>query len=151
MKTKKLKKGQRLCPISHRDCKQCVLYRGKHVYLNVCRAAPGTPDKKIKTLSSGKSAGIKSRSQVIKKVVTGPLPNIVIKVIDAETEASVLHDLQEAEKWDWSDSTLTRVSEDKNVDNWEELVEIARSKAKSGYRELVVREIPRFLLHENSG
>ena len=146
-----MKKNQRLCPISHRDCKQCVLFRGKHLYLNVCKAAPGTPDKKIKALSSGKPVVYKSAKKVTKKTVAEPLPVITLKVIDAETEASSFCDLKEAEKWDWNDSTLTRVSEDINVDNWEQLVEIARFKAKNNYRELVVREIPRFMLYEDAG
>jgi hypothetical protein len=155
MEEKKMKTKQRLCPISHRDCRQCVLFRGKHLYLNVCRAAPGAPDKKIKALSAGKPVIYKTAKGVagpkVKKSQAEPLPNIAIKVVDAQTETSAFHDLKEAEKWDWNDSTLTRVSEDKNVDDWDELVEIARSKAESGYRELVVREIPRFMLHEDAG
>jgi hypothetical protein len=147
MNEKKTKKNTRVCPISHRDCRQCVLFRGKHLYLNVCKAAPGAPATNWKMVKSRKAAPVMR----VKKISTEPLPNIILRVIDAETEAVVLHDLKEAEKWDWSDTTLTRVSEDKNVDNWEELVEIARSTSKSGYRELVVREIPRFMLHENSG
>ncbi|MEJ2739180.1 MAG: hypothetical protein P8105_05040 [Dehalococcoidia bacterium] len=151
MKERKMKNTQRLCPISRRDCKQCVLFRGKHLYLNVCKAAPGTPDKKIKALSLRKPGNFKPTHRVAKKRVTGPLPNIILKVVDAETEGSAYHGLQEAQKWDWNDPTLTRVSEDVNVYSWEELVEIARSKAKNNYRELVVREIPRFMLHEDAG
>jgi hypothetical protein len=151
MKEEKMKITARLCPFSHRDCRQCAIFRGKHLYLNVCKAAPGTPDKKIKALSSRKPVDYKSAKEVIKKSETEPLPGIAIKVIDVGTEESAYYDLKEAEKWDWSDPTLTRMSEDINVYSWEELVEIARFKAKNNYRELVVREIPRFMLNEDAG
>jgi hypothetical protein len=154
MKEKKMKETTRLCPISHRDCKQCAIFRGKHLYLNVCKAAPGTPDKLIVTSLSRKPVDFKSTKEVsepwIKKSETEALPSIAIKLIDAETEESAYYGLKEAEKWDWSDPTLTRVSEDVNVYSWEELVEIARFKAKNSYRELVVREVPHFMLHEDS-
>ena len=155
MKEKKIKKTTRLCPFSHRDCRQCAIFRGKHLYLNVCKAAPGTPDKKIKALSSSKPVVYKTAKGVsgprIKKSDTEALPGIAIKVIDAATEESAYHGLKEAEKWDWNDPTLTRVSEDVNVYSWEELVEIARSRAKSGYREMVVRIVPRYMLIESTG
>jgi hypothetical protein len=155
MKEKKIKNKLRLCPISHRDCRQCALYRGKHIYLNVCKGAPGAQTNWILATGSRKRVGPKSAKRLsasrISKSEIEALPNITIKAVDAETEESKYYDLKETEKWDWNDSTLTRISEDTQVNSWEDLVEIARSRAKSGYRELVVRIIPRYMLIESTG
>jgi len=148
-----MKKTTRLCPISHRDCKRCAIYRGRHLYIKGCKADLSTPANWVLASRFGKPVDFKSTKEVsksrIKKSETEALPVIAIKVIDAETEESAYHDLKQAEKWDWNDTTLLRVVDDAYVYSWEELVEIARNKAESGYRELVIREVPRFRLAES--
>jgi hypothetical protein len=155
MKEKKMEKKLRLCPISHRDCRQCALYRGKHIYLNVCKGAPGAQTNWVLATGSRKRVGPKSAKRLsasqTNKSQLEALPIITIKAIDAETEESKYYDLKEAEKWDWNDSTLTRISDDTQIYTWEELVEIARSRAKSGYHEMVVRIVPRYMLIESTG
>jgi hypothetical protein len=146
------KKNNKLCPFLHRGCEQCAIYRGRHIYLTVCKGSAGSARAgKNGKLNAREPVDFKSMKELFepwadKKDKTEALPDISIKVIDAETDEAAYFDLNEAKNWDWSNPTLMRVVGDIQIYSWEKLVEIARFKAKKGTRELVIYEAPRFML-----
>jgi hypothetical protein len=148
----KMNKKNRLCPFSHGACEQCAIYRGRHIYLTVCKGSAGSSRSKDNGRIGGREpidfASIKELFEpwANNKDALKSLPDIAIKVINAETNETRICTLTEAKEWDWSDTTEMRVVGDIQIYSWDKLVEIARFKAKKGARELVLYEAPRFML-----
>jgi len=71
---------------------------------------------------------------------------IKLKVIDVESGATRVCDLDEAKTWEWDNPQMMRVIGDLQVTSWDKLVEIASFKAKKGHQEVEIYEAPRFML-----
>ena len=147
-------KTNMLCPFSQRLCSECPLYRGRHYYLSLCQQYRGYIGKSKGNTKSGTNHHSVDFQTLWKLVQpwaeAGPQPEtkpkIKLRVIDVESGANRVCDLDEAKTWDWSNPEMMRIIGDLQVSSWDKLVEIARFKAKKGYREVEVYEAPRFML-----
>ena len=84
-----------LCPISHRLCKECILYRGRHYCLPLCRLyGSQAGDSKVQLLSDSTNAeNFKALSKFLEpwhsvKPREGAEAEVKLKVIDMENGGS---------------------------------------------------------------
>jgi len=75
-----------------------------------------------------------------------PSQKIKLKVIDMESGATTVCELDEAKTWDWGNQEILRVVDGFQITSWDKLVEVASFKAKKGYQEVKVYEGRRFML-----
>jgi hypothetical protein len=141
------------CPFSHKLCDECPLYRGRHYYLCFYpryrgyienakgNAKPGTDQHPVDF-----SAVWKRLHPWADNLRPEAKPEIKLKVIDMEKGETRIYELDEAKTWDWGNQEIWKVVDGFQVTSWDKLVELALSKAKKGYREVEVCEVPRFLI-----
>ncbi len=143
-----------VCPFTHRPCKECAIYRGRHYYLGFYEQHQGGAGQ-----SKGNTeSGIRHQSvdsQTLRKLAepwAGARSQreteleIRLKVIDMESGATRVCELDEAETWDWSSPDVVRMVSGIQITSWEKLVEIVRFKSERGYQEVEVHEAPHFML-----
>ncbi len=146
-------KTSMLCPFSHKLCKECAVYRGKHYYLSFCKQYRGY----IGELEDDAKLGVPQHPLDLRGFEEWVEPwarerntetrlKIRLKVIDMGSEEVRTCEFEEAKAWDWSDSETMRIIGGLQVTSWDKLVEIARFKAENGYQEVEIYQAPRFML-----
>jgi hypothetical protein len=143
-----------ICPFSHKLCDECPLYRGRHYYLCFCqqyRGYIGESEQRAKPGADGQPVDLRDVFKQIEPwadagLVPGIKSKVKLKVIDMETGATRVCDLDEAKTWDWSNTEMMRMIGGVHVTSWNKLVEIAAFKAKKGYKEVEIYEAPRFMM-----
>jgi len=142
------------CPFSHRLCSECALYRGRHYYLGFCKQYRGYIGESKENTKSGTihhSVDFQALWKLVEPWADAGLqpetkPKIKLKVVDMESEATTVCELDEAKTWDWSNPEMMRIIAGLQITSWDKLVELVSFKAKKGYQEVEVYEAPRFLL-----
>jgi hypothetical protein len=139
-----------LCPFSYRLCDECPLYRGRHYYLCFCKKYRGYIGESKEKPNNNHSVDFQTLWKLVRPWAESSQPDtkpkIKLRVIDVESGATRVCDLDEAKTWDWSNPEMMRVIGDLQVTSWDKLVEIVRFKAEKGYQEVGVYEAPRFML-----
>jgi hypothetical protein len=151
-------KGDYVCPFDHRSCHECVLYRGRHYYIDNCREGRGNNhDRSDYRTPAGlhHSADLQSYFQTLESQVepwtdVEPLPEselkISLRLINVESGESSECSLEEVKQWDWNDSDTVRQIDGIQIDSWEKLVKVLSYKVATGHREVKIYEAPRFMV-----
>ena len=139
-------KSDFVCPFTHKTCRECVLYRGRHCYLD--------NHQKGKSYVSD-VAEIRTYFQALDKALTPQFdagmrfskePPITLKIIDVENGTTRVCELGEAETWDWGNEQVLRIIDGRHITSWDKLVELLSYKAVKGYQEVKLYEAPRFMV-----
>jgi hypothetical protein len=140
------------CPFSKKVCTDCVLYRGRHHYLTFSKAHQVVPIARKKPARS--DLRFLSDDFELLKESSEPWagkygqastePKIRLKVIDVENRGTRYCSLSEARKWDWTDSTVWRIIDGRQIKSLDSLIEILCHKAEAGAEEAELYEAPRF-------
>jgi hypothetical protein len=139
-------KGKFVCPFTKESCHECVLYRGRHCYLD--------NHQKGKARISD-SADIKAYFQALDEALTPRVDaglhsqtelTISLKVIDVENGMTRACPLEEAKTWDWDNEQVIRIIDGRHITSWDKLVEMLSYKAESGRQEVKLYEAPRFMV-----
>jgi hypothetical protein len=141
-----MSKGNFVCPFTNKSCHDCVLYRGRHCYLD-------NHQKDRANISD--SADIKAYFHALEEALTLQLdaglrldkePHVTLKVIDVENGTTKICPLEEAKAWDWDNEQVMRIIDGRHVTSWDKLVELLSYKAEKGYQEVKLYEAPRFMV-----
>ena len=142
-----------ICPFSHKLCKDCALYRGRHYYLCFCKEYRGYIGESKENTKSGvlHSVDFQALGNWVEPWAgAGCRPEaeleVKLKVIDMESGETRICQLEETKTWDWSNPDIMRVVGGLQITSWDKLVELLRYKAEKGYQEVEVYEAPRFML-----
>jgi hypothetical protein len=135
------------CPFTHSLCAECALYRGRHHYLSFSKQDRGYADE-AKRHDSVDFQALKKPAEpwAGRGIQTRNEPRIRLKVIDMETAAARVSELNEAKEWDWNNPEMMRVIDGWQVTSWEGLLEIVCYKAEKGHQEVVLHVAPRFMM-----
>ena len=151
-------KGEFVCPFSHKSCYECVLYRGKHYYIDTCRKEGGNNGDRSDNRTPAvpyRSADLKKDFQTLESQVEPwadvvPLPDrdlqMRLVVINVETGENRVYSPADARTWDWDDSETVRQIDGIQIDSWDKLRKVLSYKAKSGQQEVKLYEAPRFMV-----
>jgi hypothetical protein len=151
-------KGEFVCPFNHRSCHECVLYRGRHYYIDNCRKGRGDSSasrKDLKPPVNNHSGDLQAYFQALESQIepwadVKPLTErdlqIRLMVINVETGENRVYSLEEVKQWDWGDSETVRQIDGIQIDSWEKLVQVLSYKAESGHQEVKLYEAPRFMV-----
>ena len=71
---------------------------------------------------------------------------IKLKVHNADTKEDRYCDPEEPRTWDWDNPEIWRVISGWQITSYDQLVFILYEKAQKGYEEVVLLEIPRFMM-----
>jgi hypothetical protein len=71
---------------------------------------------------------------------------IRLKVLDRETNESRYCTLEEARTWDWDNPEIWRVIKGWQITSYNMLIFMLRQKEEKGLEEVVIQEIPRFMM-----
>lgn len=74
------------------------------------------------------------------------LPRIRLKVVDRETNQSRYCEIEETKGWDWSNPEKWRVINGWQVTSFGMLLFMLRQKEERGLEEVVLQEIPAFMM-----
>jgi len=139
-------KGKFLCPFTNKTCHDCVLYRGRHCFI----------DNHLREKAHhGDPADIKANFQALSKALqpyvddhvrVGNMPQIALRVVDVENGTSELCPLEEARQWDWGDEQTIRLIDGRQLTSWDGLIEVMAHKAAKGYPEVKIYVAPRFMV-----
>jgi hypothetical protein len=147
-----------VCPFDHKPCHECVLYRGRHYYIDGCR---DNQDHVLESRDKRKSAahrqlpGIQAYFRALENQVepwadVEPLPEtdlqIRLRVINVETGENRVYPLVEVKQWDWGDPETVRQIDGIQIDSWAKLVKVLSYKTESGHQEVKIYEAPRFMV-----
>jgi hypothetical protein len=141
-----MSKGDLVCPFTNKSCHDCVLYRGRHCYLD-------NHQKDRANISD--SADIKAYFQTLDEALTPQLDaglrsekelDIRLKVIDVENGVTRVCPLEEARTWDWDNEQVMRIIDGRHITSWDKLVAMLSLKAEKGYQEVKLYEAPRFMV-----
>ena len=141
-----MEKGKFLCPFTNKTCHECVLYRGRHCFID--------NHLQVKAHRSD-PADIKVDFQALFEALqpqqedgarAGELPQIVLRVIDVENGTSEVFPLEEARQWHWGDEQMVRMIDGRQLTSWDGLVEVMAHKAAKGYPEVKLYVAPRFMV-----
>jgi hypothetical protein len=147
-------KGEFVCPFDHRSCHECVLYRGRHYYIDDCRKDRGDISAS-KPPVNNHSGDLQAYFQALESQIepwadVKPLPErdlqIRLMVINVETGESRVYSLAEARAWEWGDSETVRQIDGIQIDSWDKLIKVLSYKAESGHQEVKLYEAPRFMV-----
>jgi len=147
-------KGEFVCPFDHRSCHECVLYRGRHYYIDTCRRDRGDSSSS-KPSADNHSGDLQAYFQALESQIepwadVKPLPEgdlqIRLMVINVETGENRVYSLEEARSWEWGDSDTVRQIDGIQIDSWDKLIKILSYKAESGLQEVKLYEAPRFMV-----
>ncbi|HEY3275353.1 MAG TPA: hypothetical protein VGJ94_01940 [Syntrophorhabdaceae bacterium] len=78
------------------------------------------------------------------------LPKVRLKVVDRETNESRYCDIEATEGWDWSNPELWRVINGWQITSYGMLLFMLRQKEEKGLDEVVLQEIPAFMMLNGS-
>lgn len=138
------------CPFTHRLCRECALYRGRHYYLGLGEQSQGATSKPTEEAKSGaprQSADCQKLELVPwASAASEAETTLRIKLVDVETGETKVCRFEDAKRWDWSHPELVRVVGDLQITSWDKLAELLRYKAEKGYQEVTIYEFPRFML-----
>jgi hypothetical protein len=70
---------------------------------------------------------------------------ISLRIIDAESGKARPCMLDEAESWNWEDYHTMRIINDRQVRNFDHLIDVLCYKELKGYKEVTLYEFPRFM------
>lgn len=151
-------KGEFVCPFDHRSCHECVLYRGRHYYIDSCRKDRGdisVSKDSLRPPDNNHSGDLQAYFQALESQIepwadVKPLPErdlqIRLIVINVETGESRAYSLEEARAWKWDDSETVRQIDGIQIDSWDKLIKVLSYKAESGHQEVKLYEAPRFMV-----
>ena len=154
-----MKKEEFVCPFDHKPCHECVLYRGRHYYIDSCR--DNQDHVREESRDNHESAAhrqmpdIQAHFQVLENQVepwadVEPLPEtdlkIRLRVINVETGGNGVYPLAEVKQWDWGDSETVRQIDGIQIGSWSKLLKVLSYKAESGHQEVKLYEAPRFMV-----
>jgi len=129
------------CPFTHKSCKECALYRGRHYCLNFYKQYRDYTGESSALRSGGSPAMWEWREPWAGAAGEREAElKIRLKVIDMESGETRVCDLSEAKTWDWSNSKMMRVIGGLQITSWDKLIEILSYRARKGYREVEVYE-----------
>ena len=143
---KKMEKSKFVCPFTNQSCHRCMLYRGRHCYID--------NHQKDRVQSSG-TDDIKAYFKVLDEALTpqldagarsGEMPHITLRVIDVENGISSVCPLEQARQWDWNDEQTIRMIDGRHITSWDTLFNVLSHKAAKGYPEVKLYEAPRFMV-----
>jgi hypothetical protein len=147
-------KGEFVCPFDHRSCHECVLYRGRHYYIDNCRKDRGDISAS-KPPVNNHSGDLQAYFQALESQIepwadVKPLPErdlqVRLMVINVETGENRAYSLEEVKQWDWSDLETVRQIDGIQIDSWDKLVKVLSYKVATGHREVKLYEAPRFMV-----
>jgi hypothetical protein len=151
-------KGSLVCPSTSDSCHECVLYRGRHHYINKCKKGRDNINDSSDNLESPVSyhaADLQAYFQALENqaepwadaesLLESEL-KIKLRVINEETSGNNVYSLEEVKQWDWDDLETVRQIDGMHIDSWEKLVKILSYKVKSGRQEVKIYEAPRFMV-----
>ena len=135
------------CPFNHALCAQCALYRGRHYYMNFHKQNPGYTDGQKKLIRINFQATEKATEPWVGKDPQGrDEPKVRLKVVDAESDATRICEIDEVKTWNWNNPQTLIMVDGRQVTSLNDLIEVLRYKADKGYQEVEVYEVPRFTL-----
>jgi hypothetical protein len=141
-----MSKAHFVCPFTNKSCQECVLFRGRHCYLD---------DHQRGGVPIVDSADIKAYFHALEEALTpqvgagsrsGKELDITLKVIDVENGTTRLSTVEEAKQWDWDNEQVMRIIDGRQITSWDKLLEILAYKAESGRHEVKLYEAPRFMV-----
>jgi hypothetical protein len=147
-------KAEFVCPFNHRSCHECVLYRGRHYYIDNCQNGRGN-NSDFKSAVPHDSADLQRYFQALESQIepwadVKPLTErglqIRLMAVNVETGESRVYSLEEVKQWGWDDSETVRQIDGIQIDSWDKLVKILSYKAESGHQEVKLYEAPRFMV-----
>ena len=148
-------KTDMLCPFTHRLCKECALYRGRHYYLCFCKEYRGYIGESKENAKSGALQHSVDFQAFLRNWVepwsrAGRQPEaeleVKLKVIDMDTGTTRTCELKEAKTWDYNNPETVILIGGLQITEWDMLVDILSHKAGEGNQEVEVYEAPRFML-----
>jgi hypothetical protein len=145
------------CPFTDRICVECPLYRGRHYYVCYCKNYRGyikskneiTTENKLELADFEKIKKLLEPWSVTRNMIGDKNARelqIKLKIIDMDSGKENTFKLDEAKTWKWDDPTIMHTVGGNNINSWAKLAEIARYQEEKGNTELVVYEVPRFML-----
>jgi hypothetical protein len=146
--------GEFVCPFDRQSCHECVLYRGRHYYIDTCRTDQGDINTSRQP-DNNHLGDIKAYFQALESRIepwadVKPLPEqdlqIKLMVINVETGESRVYSPEEARAWEWNDSDTVRQIDGIQIDSWDKLIKVLSYKAESGHQEVKLYEAPRFMV-----
>ena len=150
------------CPFSHRECRNCPIYRGRHSYITI-KDSDGTPQprilKKPDDWQAKFKAVVRNREDDISRVKEAEQLKqhetdaqgdgkerkeykIKLTVLDAETGETITCTVAEASTWDWGNWQKVRAIGPWHIYSFERLLAILAQKAESGCEEIDMTEAP---------
>ena len=150
-----MKKEDFVCPFDHKPCHECVLYRGRHYYMDSCREDGGASRDKRESAAHRHMPDIQAHFRALENQVEPwadfePLPEtdlqIRLRVINVETGENGVYPLAEVKQWDWADQETVRQIDGIQIDSWGKLLKVLSYKAASGHEEVKLYEATRFMV-----
>jgi hypothetical protein len=148
-----------VCPFDHKPCHECVLYRGRHYYIDSCRDNQYHHVRESRdnreSAAHRQMPDIQAYFRALENQVepwadVEPLPEtdlpIRLRVINVETGENSVYSLAEVKQWDWGDLETVRQIDGIQIDSWEKLVKVLSYKAALGHEEVKLYEAPRFMV-----
>jgi len=153
------------CPFSHRECRNCPIYRGRHSYI-VPKDGDETPQPRIVRKPDDWQARFKEVLQNKDDEVPKPEKalhirprrknadgdgkkrkeyRISLRVLDRETGETRACTVSEASKWDWDNRQKVRSIGPWHVYSFERLLAILAEKAEAGCEEVELTEAPFYM------
>lgn len=151
------------CPFSHRECRSCPVYRGKHSYI-ISSDGDETPRSRItkkvefdwqgslkETLRKHEDVGLDPDETLVlgtQGIVTdsrGKEVKIILKVFDKETGERRFCTISEAKDWDWENRQKVRSIGPWHIYSFERLLSVLGHKAQTGCKEVELIEAPFYM------
>jgi hypothetical protein len=141
-----MEKSKFVCPFTNQSCHVCMLYRGRHCYID---------NHQKDRLHNSETVHIKAYFQALNEALTpqpeagtrsGKTPHITLRVIDVENGTSSVCPLEQAQTWDWDNEQVMRIIDGRHITSWNQLVVVLSYKAEKGYQEVKLYEAPRFMV-----
>jgi hypothetical protein len=139
-------KGNYVCPFTNKSCHQCVLYRGRHCYLDNHREGRAHISDSAEIKADFQALFEALQPELDAGTQSGEIPRITLRVIDVENGTSNICPLEEARRWDWGDEQTIRLIDGRHLTSWDGLVEVLAHKAAKGYPEVKLYVAPRFMV-----
>ena len=151
-------KGEFVCPFDHGKCHECVLYRGRHYYIDSCRQDQGdisASKDNLRPSDNNHSGDLQAYFHALENQIepwahTDLLSEqdlkVKLRVINVETGENKMYPLSEVKQWDWEDPETVRQIDGIQIDSWEKLVKVLSYKVESGHEEVKIYEAPRFMV-----
>lgn len=146
-------KLHRICPFSHRSCKECNFYLGRHCYTDFQSVAHRIKHNNKKRINYNEIPLLRfGNSRPDMRLPENErnedlLSRVKLKIIDLISEQSKVYPCEAASTWTWDDPDVQRfINGCMHVTSWEQLKEYCLRKARSGETEVVIYESPSYLM-----